>query len=93
MHCFFFYSRLGGLFDREALRQIARLIDIGAFEYRHVVSQQLHRDRENGRCLQRGRMHRHLDDGDAILALHARVGIGKHDTICRRVRALRADWI
>ena len=33
------------LFDRDTLRQIARLIDIGAFDARHMIGKQLNRHR------------------------------------------------
>jgi hypothetical protein len=81
------------LFDRNALRQVARLIDVGALQYGDVIGQQLHRYGEHDRRLQRSGVRRHLDDRDAILALHAGVGIGEHDTVCRRAPALRAGSI
>jgi len=37
------FSSRAALFDRDAFRQIARLVDVGALEHGHVVGQQLQR--------------------------------------------------
>jgi len=40
---------VSGLLHRDTLRQIARLIDVGATRQRHMVGQQLHRNRMHHR--------------------------------------------
>src|SRR5712691_12403783 len=48
------------LLHRDALRQIARLVDVGAFEHRDVVGEELDRDRVEERR-DEGRAMRHRD--------------------------------
>ncbi len=51
---------------RHALREIPRLIDVGALEDGDVVGEKLQRDGVDGRSLEVGDVFRHLDDGDAV---------------------------
>src|ERR1700722_18460887 len=66
------------LLHRQALGEIARLIDVRALEHRNVVGEQLHGNGENDRSLQNGCRDRQLDDGHSVLAFHARLWIGEY---------------
>ena len=55
-------NRVARLLDRQALRQIARLIDVRALQHSHMVGKELQRNREDDGSLQRGRRRGHLDN-------------------------------
>src|SRR5581483_2692281 len=59
--CGFDTAAAYALLHRYAFRQVARLVDVGAFEHRGVVGEELHRDGvEQGRDKRRA-----VRDGDA----------------------------
>src|SRR5213082_3681308 len=63
------------LFHRDALGEVAWLIDIRPPEDRHVVSEQLQGDGVNHRRLHITHAARHLDDRDAVARADAGLGI------------------
>src|ERR1700730_8849772 len=65
--------------DRQALREITRLIDVRALQHRHMVGEELQRNGEDDGGLQRCRRRRHLDDRHSLLTVHSRLGVREHE--------------
>ena len=76
------------LLHRHRLRQVARLIHVGALQHRHMIGQQLHRDRIQDRRHERidRRQHDRLG-GDAAQLRRAR-RIAEHDHLAAARRGL-----
>ena len=66
------------LFHRDALGEIARLVDVGATQHGNVVGEQLQRHGVHRRRLEMADMARHLDDVHAVAGFEPRVGISEH---------------
>src|SRR3546814_15148951 len=66
-----FRSRKAFSFDRDRLREITGLIDVGALRHAHVIGEKLDRDRVNERPKQR-MDGRHLDGRDRVVPGHGK---------------------
>ena len=64
------------LLNRNRFRQVTRLVNVGAFDQRNVVSQQLQRNGVEDRCNNLFHM-RHLDDVHVIATYKTRILIGE----------------